>query len=82
MHKSRHDTVYHRPDSLCFLAESSGGVPNLLLPVPDHEMENARLHTVDTVEQNNFQEYFDYVMSTCELNTPKNFMECLKLCLE
>lgn len=77
--KSRHDTVSGRPDSLYFLPESNGGVPNLLLPVPDHEMQYARLHIVDNVEQNNFQEYFHYLMSTCALTTPENWRDGLNL---
>ena len=63
--RSRHDTVSGRPDSLYYLAESNGGVSNLLLPVPENEMAYARLHIVGTTVENNYQDYFNYVMSTC-----------------
>ena len=54
-----------RPDSLYYLAASNGGVSNLLLPVLENEMAYARLHIVDTTVENNYQDYFNYVMSTC-----------------
>ena len=77
--RSRHDTVSGRPDSLYYLAESNGGVSNLLLPVPENEMAYARLHIVGTTVENNYQDYFNYVMSTCQLNLPENWREGLSL---
>lgn len=77
--KSRHDTVSGRPDSLYYLAESNGGVSNLLLPVPENEMAYARLHIVDSTVQNNYQDYFNYVMSACQLKSPDNWREGLSL---
>ena len=68
-----------RPDSLYLLPESNGGVPNLLLPVPDQEMEFSRLHVVDTAGPNDHQEYFNYLMATCELKTPEDWRESLNL---
>ena len=77
--KSRHDTVSGRPDSLYFLPESHGGVPNLIAQVPDNEMEYARAHLVERDETNVYHEYFQYVIATCDLQRPGNWREGLHL---
>ena len=69
--KSRYDTVAGRPNSLYFLPEINGGVADIILPVPQHDMIYAQAHVVDNPEPNVFQ-YFHYVMNTCELQAPGN----------
>ena len=77
--KSRYDTVAGRPNSLYFLPEINGGVADIILPVPQHDMIYAQTHVVDNPEPNVFQEYFHYVMNTCELQAPGNWREGLNL---
>ena len=77
--KSRYDIVAGRPDSLYFLPEVNGGVSDIILHVPEHDMVYAQTHVVDNAEHNVFQEYFHYVINTCELQTPGNWRDGLHL---
>ena len=77
--KSRYDTVSGRPDSLYFLPEINGGTADILLPVEEHDMDYAQTHVIDSDDQNEFQEYSQYVMETCGLQTPTNWREGLSL---
>ena len=77
--RSRHDTVQGRPDSLYFLPELSGGATNLLLPVPEQEEVYAQMHLIEEEEENVHDEYFQYVMQTCELQQPRHWQEALRL---
>ena len=77
--KSRYDTVAGRPDSLYFLPEVNGGVSDIILPVPEHDMVYAQTHVEDNADHNVFQEYFHYVINTCELQTPGNWRDGLHI---
>ena len=77
--RSRHDTIPGRPDSLYYLPENHGGAPNLIAHVPDNEMEYARVQLVERTERNEYQEYFQYVLTTCDLERPRNWREGLEL---
>ena len=77
--KSSHSTINGRPDSFYFLPELHDGASNLLLTVEEHEMEYIRSHLVDNVEENEYQEYFHYVIENCNLNMAKNWKEALQL---
>lgn len=78
--KSRHDTISGRPDSLYYLAEYHGGVPNLISTVQDNEMQYARSHVMESANENNdYQDYFHYVIDACALSRPNNWKEALKL---
>jgi len=77
--RSRFDTVEGRPDSLYYLPELSGGANHFLLPVPEAETNYARSHIVETEEDNLYQDYFNYVLQSCNLNKPADWMEGLDL---
>lgn len=77
--RSRFDTIAGRPDSLYYLTESHGGMTNLILPVANNEMEYARMQVIEPYQNNDYQEYFQYVMTTCELEKPVNWREGLAL---
>ena len=78
--KSRHDTISGRPDSLYYLTEHHGGVPNLICTVQDTEMQYARSLVVESANENNdYQDYFRYTMSTCGLLRPNDWKEVLIL---
>ncbi len=72
--KSRHETTAGRPDSLFFLPEHHG-VTNLLNAVPQEEIDFVSEHVVYTNSTNEYQEYFDYVMTTLGLNKPTTWEE-------
>lgn len=75
--KSRHDTVTGKPNNLYYLPERNGGVPNLILPVLDEKLQYVRSRLTERCGSSNYQEYFDYVMDTCELSRPNNWREGL-----
>lgn len=52
---------------------------NLVLPVADNEMEYARLQVIEPNQNNDYQDYFQYVMTTCELEKPVSWREGLVL---
>ena len=72
--KSRHETTAGCPDSLFFLPEHHG-VTNLLNAVPQEEIDFVSEHVVYTNSTNEYQEYFDYVMTTLGLNKPTTWEE-------
>lgn len=77
--KSRHDTIPGRPDSLYYLPESHGGVPNLITQVPGNEMEYGRVQLVEDPGVNEYEQYFQYVLTTCDLQRPGSWREGLEL---
>eukprot|EP00794_Sanderia_malayensis_P018332 gene18332-20154_t len=74
---SRHETVKGRPDSLYYLPENHDSTPHLKAIVPLTEFEYANNHLVDEDEDNDFQEYFKYVVEKLVLSTPRNWREAL-----
>ena len=77
--RSRFDTVEGRPDSLYYLPELSGGANHFFVPVPEAETNYARSHIVETEEDNLYQDHFNYVLESCDLNKPADWMEGLDL---
>ena len=65
--KSRHDSVKGRPDSLYYLPDMHGGRENLILPVPEEEYLYAKNHVISPDENNEYQQYFEYVVQACNL---------------
>ena len=77
--KSRHDTIPGRPDSLYYLPESHGGAPNLITQVPGNEMEYGRVQLVENPGVNEYEQYFQYILTTCDLQRPESWREGLEL---
>ena len=77
--RSRHDTVSGRPSVLYYLPEAHGGAPNLSLQVPEQQMNYASLHLVEELEDNDYQEYFNYVMENFQMLSPANWQDALRL---
>lgn len=77
--KSRYDAIPGRPDSLYYLPENHGGAPNLIARVPANQMEYAKVQLVEGVGRNEYQEYFQYVLATCDLQMPRNWREDIEL---
>ena len=59
------------------LSDAHGGASDLLLPVPEHEREFAKLHVTEIEEQNDYFDYFRYVMEIRNLQTPCNWREAV-----
>jgi hypothetical protein len=76
---SRYETIKGRPDSLYYLPELSGGGTHFLLSVPEDEIIYARSHIVEIQEENIYQEYFNYVVQSCNLDKPSDWREALEL---
>ena len=77
--RSRHDTVSGRPSALYYLPEAYGGTSNLSLRVPEQQINYARLHLVEEHEDNDYQEYFNYVMVNSQVQYPANWQDALRL---
>jgi hypothetical protein len=77
--KSCHDTVCGRPSALYYLPSAYGGVPDLLLPIPEHQMNYASRHLVEIQDNNTYQEYFNYVMQNTQMQFPSDWQQALRL---
>ena len=73
--KSRYDTVSGRPDSLFFLPEHHGAVGNLLLRVPQSEIDYTAENIVETNDFDEYQDYFDYARRALGLDMPHDWQE-------
>ena len=49
------------------------------LPVPPAEIQYARSHVVEFREDSIYQEYFKYVLQTCNLSKPTDWRQALEL---
>ena len=58
--KSRFETTAARPDAF-ILPSLSGDEENLKLLVPQHELEEVTEYVSITGEENDYQDYFEYV---------------------
>lgn len=56
-----------------------GSVPNLLLSLPEDQMNYANHRLVEPEEENNYQEYFNYIMENAQREFPSNWKETLRL---
>ena len=76
--KSRHDTISGRPDSLYYLPQLHGGSCSLSLKVPLCELDYVRCHVIETEQETEYEEYFSYLVHTCNLTKPENWREALQ----
>ena len=56
-----------------------GGATDLIAHVHTDELQYARVQLVQHAERNDYQEYFQYVSSTCDLQRPHSWREGLEL---
>ena len=77
--KSRHDTVSGRPDSPYYLPELHGVSDQVLLAITGEEMNYARSRVTKSDSDNDYQEYFDYVIGSCDFSQPTDWKEALEL---
>jgi hypothetical protein len=76
---SRHDCVSGSPDVLFFLPERSGGVDNLQI-VSDAKMAEMELqHLVNDVVEDDYQEYFHYLMENEGIQYPTSPEEAFNI---
>ena len=64
---------------LYYLPEAHGGTPNLALQVPEEQMNYASLHLVEEHEDNDYHQYFNYVMENSQTQSPANWQDALRL---
>ncbi|KAJ7354871.1 hypothetical protein OS493_029426 [Desmophyllum pertusum] len=81
--KSRHDTVAGVPDELYVLPECNGGVDGLLLPIAEEQIHYVSQNLLPQFEDESsvYTEYFDYVLSNCDLEFPSDWEEAEALYL-
>ena len=77
--KSRHDTVSGRPNVLYVLPEKHGGINNLMFVVPGNELKYAKSHLIEREQENEYQEYFQYVVNSLNLQKPNHWREAVSL---
>lgn len=64
---------------LYYLPEGRGGESGLLLTVPDNKINYVEHHLIERDENNEYFEYFQYVMGSLHLAKPSNWRESLQL---
>jgi hypothetical protein len=79
MRKSRHDTICGRPNAIYSLPESHGGISGLIVNVTEDELAYASEHLIQREYENEYCDYFKYVMSTLNLHEPRHWREALQL---
>ena len=77
--KSRYNTVSGHPDSIFYLPEQHGGVGNILMQVPENEINYATEEIVEMEQGNDHQEYFDYVTEALRLPPASDWQEAHRL---
>lgn len=77
--KSRHNTVSGRPDSLFYLPEHHGAEENLLLKVPQSEVDYVSEHIVNMNNGSEYQDYFEYARRSLGINLPSDWQEADQL---
>ena len=76
--KSRHNTVAGRPDVIFFDPESYGG-SDMKVQVEIRQMNQAIENINEPDEDNDYTEYFDYVMRELSLDSPTSWEVALEL---
>ena len=76
--KSRHNCVAGRPDSIFYIPENYGGIETKLA-VENREIDIASENINDNEEENEYKEYFDYVIAGLTLEMPTNWEEALSI---
>ena len=77
--KTRHNTVHGRPDSLFYLPEFHGAVGNLLLDVPQSEIDYLSQHIIQSRSVNEYQDYFGYARNALRISLPNDWQEAERL---
>ena len=77
--KSRYNTVAGRPYPIFYLPEQHGGVGNILMQVPENEINYATEEIVEMEQGNDHQEYFDYVTEALRLPPASDWQEAHRL---
>jgi DNA-directed RNA polymerase subunit RPC12/RpoP len=80
---SRHNTIPGKPDELFYLPEGNGGVDGLLESVTSESIQyvsDQLLHFDNEI--NDYEEYFDYVLSNSDLQLPNDWKEAGQLYLQ
>lgn len=76
---SRYDTIKGRPDELYFLPERHGGVDNLIQAISSEQLEYLSENLIFNEVENDYQEYFDYLILNSELQMPVDWRDALDL---
>lgn len=76
--KSRHDTVAGKPDELYFLPEMSNATDQLH-GVSQDKIDEAKLKCTSSDTTNDYQEYFNHVLSLLGMEKPNHWKEALQL---
>lgn len=80
---SKHNTIPGKPDELYLLPECHGGVDGLIQPVDRASIQYVNDHLLQLEDENNeYEEYFDYLLSNSEFQLPSNWEDAEKLYLE
>lgn len=77
--KSRHDTISGKPNFLYYMPETHNGESGLIKEIPENEFNYVRNNLVQTEVQNDYQEYFQYVLENCNISQPSHWREALQL---
>jgi len=77
--RSRHDTIAGRPDILYNLPERFGGEDGLIVQVQNNHVTYAYNHLVQKEQDNEYQEYFAYVVANLGVRQPEHWRESLVL---
>jgi hypothetical protein len=73
------DIIPGRSNELFYLPESRQA-HDFLQPVDEHQLQHLTEEYAETeVENNKYEEYFNYLMNECNLTTPNNWREILHL---
>eukprot|EP00794_Sanderia_malayensis_P000953 gene953-269_t len=76
--RSRHDTVAGKPDELYFLPEKLGATDQLHLVLHD-KIEETKLRCTSSEATNDYQNYFNHVLSQLGREKPNHWKEPLEL---
>ena len=79
MCRSRHDTICGRPNAIYSLPETHWGISGLIVDVANAELAYTSENVIEQDNENEYYDYFCYVMSTLNLHQPGNWREALQL---
>ena len=74
------DTIPCLDDKItCTIYKIYDGATDLITQVPNDELQYAMVQIVERAERNDYQEYFQYVITSCDLQKPRSWREGLEL---
>ena len=76
--KSRHNCVAGRPDSIFYIPENYGGT-DMKIVVAERDIVDTLEDIVENEEENEYTEYFDYVMTGLSLELPTQWEDALSI---